>query len=54
MVENEKQIYSDYHIYAATEIAYQAKKDKFYENLINLCEGLPKKEDIILLGDANS
>lgn len=41
-------------IYAPTEVAEQDEKDRFYENLGRLCEGLPKKDEIIILGDANA
>lgn len=41
-------------IYAPTEGSEQNEKEQFYETLNKTCEKVPKKDEVILMGDANA
>lgn len=41
-------------VYAPTEGSEQDQKDNFYDTLNKICEEIPKKDEIILLGDVNA
>lgn len=41
-------------IYAPTEVTEPMEKDQFYETLEKICEEIPRKDEIIILGDINA
>lgn len=40
--------------YAPTDVTKRIEKNKFYENLEEVCENLPKRHTVLLLGDFNA